>query len=99
MLDQKTGKRVPPFDREDHIWMMKNQDEWPLWPRLPLKHPERSLTAVLFGSFFEGDYGDPHYQAPIVVCGLLFDPEILGSNRHLHFETVEEIVDAGWVVD
>lgn len=93
-IDEKTGRRVPPFDREDHKWMILNQDAWPQWPRLPVKRTSAEpMFGIIPGTGLASDYED---GAPIkVLTGVMFLP----PEGEIAYETVDALLDDGWEVD
>lgn len=103
MIDD-TGKRVPPYYRDDHRWMILHQDEWPLWPKLPLKRP---YTTGIVGStlgFIIGTAIDSEINpnSPIrVYLGLLLPRSFVVEDHHMYldYDNLDCLLDAGWVVD
>lgn len=75
---------------------LKDPNLWPRWPILPLK---RYVETDGWGMPFETGYvyGDPQWPLQIL-GGNIWAPKpedpILGT-----YETVDSVLDAGWVVD
>lgn len=84
-----------PPTRDESLAMMHREADWPAWPFLPLKHrdkpdpvfPGMRLTAMLATG-----------QGATVFIGNIF----FGINDQTpreEYNTFEEVLDAGWIVD
>lgn len=81
-------------ERDMSLRMMKDPGSWPSWPRLPLKNRKerdpRHEVFPLIGTMFE-------QEKVIVYLGTMF--EDLRNVPTREYATLEEAIDAGWVVD
>jgi hypothetical protein len=94
-VDQETGRRVPPYDREDHKYMILHQDEWPIWPRLPVKNTKDYRLGMIMSH--GGLFGEIDPDKPIVVrLGTMF---LVEKMDNVEYPNLDALLDAGWVVD
>lgn len=80
------------------IDMMKHEDEWPLWPLLPVKKYPQPGCAPIVGVLAAGQ-GPKVYLIGIldVKTGLLGD--VLDGVPTKDFNSFEHLVAEGWMVD
>lgn len=79
--------------------MIKAQDEWPHWPRLPVKNKALAddgyyKVGIIYGSI-------PGEPQPIVYLVNLWDdnPELILTAEKIEYPNLQAMLDAGWVVD
>lgn len=77
--------------REEELAMMTDSEQWPQWPLLPVKIPG-SWSDSSFGLMAE--IGGK--ISPVVYIANLFAPKF---DNPIKFNSFEELLDAGWVVD
>jgi len=86
--------------------LMKTEEDWPLWPVLPVKHVDRNdpdhPKDQGFGIVTAGLSGRPTYIYLIKLFQL--KPKIplseqLADVPHLEFSSTEDAVRAGWIGD
>lgn len=91
--------------REEELAMMSQPNRWPQWPLLPVKNPgmrDRGLPVV--GIMIEQEHevlAHASYVKPIVYNVNLysFKRSELASYEKWEYPTLQDVVDAGWVVD
>lgn len=88
-------------EREKNLHMMRSPDDWPIWPRLPLKRNWNGdpphAGYMLCGKGFE----------MVVIIGNIFTllpkadsaEELLTKVDHKVYEDYDAILDDGWMVD
>ncbi|MEM2174360.1 MAG: hypothetical protein QXI58_01865 [Candidatus Micrarchaeia archaeon] len=80
--------------------IMKNPDEWPLWPFLPVKRIINDKYQ--FGILVDGD---PDYENTVILAQMhhhirsLNDYDKLKYYPKLKYNSIDEILKDGWVVD
>ena len=75
----------------DHAMMMKDEDRWPIWPRLPVKHvTKREGSFPVMGILFAG-------QGPKVFVVNMYD-EITEETKTEEFASFEALA-VQWEVD
>lgn len=88
-------KGVDPDGRPSEAAMVRDPDQWPQWPVLPMKNREQREH----GSPAIGFLQDTGIAEPVVLYhGNIFD----GGRDDLAttvFQTVDDLLGAGWVVD
>lgn len=77
---------VVPKTKEEEVAFMRDPDEWPLWPVLPLKK-----TGGPLGALVESNVG----VEPVVRLGNIYTD----SHDIESYESLEAVYDAGWRVD
>src|SRR5438874_1185855 len=85
------------------LLVMADPTRWPAWPFLPLvrRRPGRDDECGLLFDF-RGTDGRTGYSATVFLCNLFLVPDSVAEFLALPkevFDTVEEVVLAGWVVD
>lgn len=74
--------------------LVGNYDEWPAWPKLPMKHATRKLMgAALLGTMTEED--SDTYN--VYLCTMF--ERITDEMEVERFKSVDDLIDAGWRVD
>ena len=91
-----------PGDLARHLLFVTTPALWPAWPFLPLVR--RSRGAEELGVLFDalGACGRTGYSATVLICNLFDLPPTLDQLLALPkevFDTGEELVRAGWMVD
>jgi hypothetical protein len=81
------------FTSEDDLAMMRNPKDWPLWPYLPVKLRPMPTDRPSTGFLRELD----GTVEPIVYADALLGGT--GVRRLAIFDSFEELVEAGWMVD
>jgi hypothetical protein len=78
-----------------------NPDNWPQWPILPMKKPQpRGFPE--FGFLYSRSLNGPFPESPVTLFkGLIFDlsSKPLKDIPSELFESVDKLLEAGWVVD
>lgn len=77
--------------------MMRNPDNWPVWPYLPLKRGDYSLENRNLGILWVGTNG-----LTVHFCYLFDLPKTAEEFKALPsqtYESVDEILADGWIVD
>jgi len=87
IADFGTAKR-----RVQDLEMMRTPDNWPIWPRLPLKRPGHGEHGYLVNTHLYDNTVEPK-----VYMGLIFEDH--GSLKFKEYESLQAIVDDGWTVD
>lgn len=85
------------------LHFLNDPSRWPLWPFLPLTR-RRPAQEVELGVLFDALHavGLTGFSSCVFLTNLLFLPRTLGeflALPHQTFDTAEELVDAGWIVD
>ncbi len=90
----------PTLTRDDR-GMIRDPDFWPVWPFLPLKRSTGKGglpdTGFLVSEAAKGQLPEP----VTLYLGLLpmYDKTPLAERQTQVFATIDDLVDAGWVVD
>ena len=95
---------MPERAKEEHIYMMKHPNSWPIWPVLPLiKANNTSGGFPKAGCLIEFGMSGPE---PIVWLKMMWElPQkatesyMFENIEHEKFDSFEDIVAAGWIVD
>ena len=106
-MDKRTAARVEreiKERRDQSLLFMRNADVWPLWPRLPIKR-QRPQDIEAHGGL--GELGvlleSPQWiqseAIPVVHLCTIFDNPLHGRVETITYQSLEELVDDGWVVD
>lgn len=74
--------------RDQHIEMIKDQDRWPMWPRLPVKRP--SATGLQLGWIFA--------ETTTVILANLYEDHT-PTTPQIVYPNAEAVYAAGWRVD
>jgi hypothetical protein len=80
--------------------MMRDPDQWPRWPVLPLKKPSpRSFPefGFLYSRSAKGNLPEPVTLYKGAILDVAKKP--LNEIPQEQFETIEKLREAGWVVD
>ncbi len=74
--------------------LVNNPDAWPCWPRLPMKKYSDNQTGDFpeFGFIVEGG-------GSTVYLGSVFGVIDMGQVKRKHYDSFNEMLDDGWVVD
>jgi hypothetical protein len=72
------------------IEMMKTPDDWPAWPLLPLKRPNKAYGTSFAYMFAEGK--------PRIYRGSMWKPDPT-KDPCVEFDSFEAIAADGWMVD
>lgn len=85
-------------ERARSLAMMERPDDWPLWPRLPLKRRE-PLTDAIATKF--PDLGFLFADSkPVVHLGCIYEDRHMDDPASMkEYSNFAAIVDDGWVVD
>jgi hypothetical protein len=83
-----------PERRQQDKDMILNPDNWPMWPRLPLKRTPQGDRPNC-GFVFNGSTHDDAVQ-PIVYLALIFSNVV---DEKLVYQDIDALLDDGWTVD
>ena len=83
----------PMYGREKDVKMMSDYDEWPRWPRLPLKR------AADHGQIEVGCMLAVEGHLTTVWLTTLFSEIDVKTTKHIVYTDAEAIADDGWVID
>lgn len=71
----------------DALEFLADEDQWPLWPILPVKGPNFTMGVVVAG------------QGPAVFLKNLYDPTPLTEVPKRQYADFQALLDDGWRVD
>jgi hypothetical protein len=79
---------------------IRNPDLWPVWPRLPVKRYAPGSHHAEMGVVLDESGGlDGPLPEPVrVYLGNLYD-DAIQHREYLRYETVDDMLGAGWEVD
>ena len=69
---------------------MRNPEDWPRWPLLPLVKRKEHVLGVLI---------DNNEIRTTVVVMNIWNPKNYGDCEQIHYDSFEDIVASGWEVD
>jgi hypothetical protein len=81
-----------PERREQDLAMMKSPNDWPIWPKLPLKRPGHDEHGYLINTSVKDDTVEPK-----VYMRFIFQEHEPTAFRE--YESLEAVVSDGWTVD
>lgn len=82
---------------------LKNTGAWPMWPIMPVKHPKRDgrgwpTLGAIVASDVEGGGKIRVFDVDLLSVPKTMK-ELAAKELHDSFDTVEAMVEAGWVGD
>lgn len=86
------------YTNQDHIEMINDEDRWPCWPALPVKNNQIEEVGDIHpicGLIFSGNL------TTVVKLNLFmgFTEELYNKAKKWKYNSVEELIADGWVVD
>lgn len=76
----------------DDVAFMQKEDDWPAWPRLPLKRSRSEGRFPQLGIMVAG-------RKPEVYLTSMYNKTPLSDVESIKYESFQAVVDAGWRVD
>jgi hypothetical protein len=89
------------MDDRDDLKMMQSPDEWPAWPRLPMKRYPADPVKVGFGVLVERMSTFEYAWLPgISIVDQIHPEDLIGKwFQRDNVAKLQEILDDGWIVD
>ena len=85
-------------ERKKHIDFMKDPSQWPLFPLLPVKQRKEGLDFPRLGVIFSTGGPEVILETIYEVAKLIELPNP-DKGKWMIYESWDELVDDGWVVD
>lgn len=94
-MGKKTETSTGRYTEADHLRMMQSPDEWPMWPKLPMRKGTHGNGGPELGFLVEG-YGPAVYRGNVFTS---VDAFVLNRIEKEAFPTFGAMYAAGWRVD
>lgn len=97
-----TTRTLDAAERKQHLDFINDPDKWPHWPLLPMKnfingfsHPHSHGIIVDVGGFDVSKVEPKVYIANL----MFFRGEDMDKYEKDEYQSFDELIDAGWIVD
>ena len=84
--------RTAEAERQRSLAFMQTPNDWPCWPRLPLKMKDTTMIEGKLGFLVDG-------AGPTVYMGNIFQQVLPPAALTKVFSSFDEVVETGWRVD
>lgn len=81
--------------RQRAIALIGSEDDWPLWPVLPMKRPKEDGGMPDTAVMYTGEHNTLYLDVNVFALAV----GDLPNSRKQTFDSLDALLDAGWVVD